>query len=106
MAVFDINKGIGKPVEFQGLQAQYIWYLFGGLVGNFMVFAVLYLIGLPPVLSVLYFLSSSSLLSFYVFRSGKKYGQHGLMMLRAKRIQPRYLVVRNASFFKNLRQRK
>lgn len=31
-SVYQINKGINKPIEFKGLKAQYIWYLGGGLV--------------------------------------------------------------------------
>ncbi len=103
MAEFKINKGVGKPVEFQGLQAHYIWYLFGSLVANFIVFAVIYLIGLPPVMAVLYFLFSTAGIAYYIFSVGKKYGEHGLMMLKAKQAQPRYMVVRNPHFFKSLR---
>ena len=103
MARFEINKGVGKPVEFQGLQAQYIWYLFGGLVASFLLFAIIYLLGIPPILAVLFFLVSSGLLAFYVFSMGKKYGEHGLMMRRAKKAQPRYMVVRNPHLFKNLK---
>lgn len=106
MAKFDINKGVGKPVEFQGLQAQYIWYLFGGLVASFILFAIIYLIGVPPILAVLFFLVSSGLLAFYVFSIGKKYGEHGLMMLKARKAQPKYMVVRDPNLFKNLKVKK
>jgi hypothetical protein len=103
MAEFTINKGVGKPVEFQGLQAQYIWYLFGGLVSNFVIFAIIYLVGTPPVIAVLYFLFSTGFIMYYVFSVGKKYGEHGLMMLRARQAQPRYMVARNPGLFKNLK---
>jgi len=47
-SVYQINKGINKPIEFKGLKAQYIWYLGGGLVILLIVFAVLYICGVNP----------------------------------------------------------
>ena len=47
MPVYQINKGINKPIEFKGLKAQYIGYLAGGLVGLLILFAVMYISGLP-----------------------------------------------------------
>jgi hypothetical protein len=61
--------------------------------------------GVPPVIAVLFFLGSSGLLAYYVFSMGKKYGEHGLMMLRAKQAQPKYMVVRNPNLFRNLKKR-
>ena len=39
-SVYQINKGINKPIEFKGLKAQYIWYLGGGLVALLILFAI------------------------------------------------------------------
>jgi hypothetical protein len=47
MAVYHINKGINKPIEFKGLKAQYIGYLAAGLVALLIFFAVMYISGLP-----------------------------------------------------------
>ncbi|MBD0288989.1 MAG: DUF4133 domain-containing protein, partial [Flavisolibacter sp.] len=38
-SVYQINKGINKPIEFKGFKAQYIWYLGGGLVALLILFA-------------------------------------------------------------------
>jgi hypothetical protein len=40
-SVYQINKGINKPIEFKGLKAQYIWYLCGGLVALLILFAIM-----------------------------------------------------------------
>ncbi len=45
-SVYQINKGINKPVEFKGLKAQYIWYLGGGLVALLILFAIIYIVGI------------------------------------------------------------
>ena len=44
-SVYNINKGINKPIEFKGLKAQYIGYLAAGLVVLLVLFAILYIIG-------------------------------------------------------------
>ena len=44
-----INKGVGKQVEFKGLRAQYVFIFAGGLLGVFVLFVVLYMMGAPPV---------------------------------------------------------
>jgi len=40
-SIYQINKGINKPIEFKGLKAQYIWYLGGGLVALLVLFAII-----------------------------------------------------------------
>ena len=40
-----INKGVGKQVEFKGLRAQYVFIFAGGLLGVFVLFVVLYMMG-------------------------------------------------------------
>jgi hypothetical protein len=45
-SVYQINKGINKPIEFKGLKAQYIWYLGGGLVALLILFAIIYIAGI------------------------------------------------------------
>ncbi|MDJ1497598.1 DUF4133 domain-containing protein [Cytophagaceae bacterium DM2B3-1] len=105
MAKLTINKGVGKPVEFQGLVAQYIWYLFGGLIGNFFLFIIIKFAGVPNIFSVLYLLSSSGFLVYYVMSTGKKHGEHGLMKVQIKQSQPRHLVIRDSEIFKQLKQK-
>ena len=40
---YNINKGIGKSVEFKGLKAQYLFIFAGGLLAVFIVFVVMYM---------------------------------------------------------------
>ena len=53
MAAFEINKGVGRTVEFKGLKAQYLFLFAGGLLAVFILVVVLYLCGISqiPVLS-------------------------------------------------------
>lgn len=41
MEEYQINKGVGRQVEFQGLTAQYLFIFVGGLGGVFLAFVVL-----------------------------------------------------------------
>lgn len=43
MAEYPINKGIGRPVEFKGLKAQYLFIFAGGLLAAFILFVILYM---------------------------------------------------------------
>ena len=42
---YPINKGIGRPVEFKGLKAQYLFLFAGGLLAAFILFVILYMAG-------------------------------------------------------------
>ena len=43
MAEYPVNKGIGRPVEFKGLKAQYLFLFAGGLLAAFILFVILYM---------------------------------------------------------------
>ena len=43
---YNVNKGIGKPAEFCGLRAQYLVFFAGGLIAVFLLFVILYMIGI------------------------------------------------------------
>lgn len=101
-AVYQINKGIGRPIEFRGLKAQYIGFLAGGLVGLLLLFALLYICGLSlylliPVVGALGFALFTA-----VFRMSAKYGQYGLLKKNAKRNLPSCLVSRSRRLFTGL----
>jgi hypothetical protein len=46
MKIFQINKGINRPVEFRGLKGQYIGYFAACVVGTLGAFGVLYACGI------------------------------------------------------------
>ena len=105
-SVYPINKGINKAIEFRGLKAQYIGYLAGGLVALLLLFAVLYICGTSVLVCVPLILGLGTLLFTTVFRLSKKYGQHGLMKLRAKRQVPSALQFRSRKLFMQLLKQK
>lgn len=88
---FNINKGIGRPAEFKGLIAQYLFIFVGGLLAVFVVTVVIYMIGVPQMICVGFGLVSGSILVWLTFHLNGKYGQHGLMKVQATRNHPRYI---------------
>lgn len=104
MALYHINKGINKPIEFKGLKAQYIGYLSAGLVILLIGFAVLYLLHTPVTLCLVITAGLGSLLFYQVFKLSRLYGEHGLMKKSAKRYLPRYVQFSSRHIFLNLKK--
>ena len=89
MAEYPINKGIGRPVEFKGLKAQYLFLFAGGLLAAF-----IYMAGAGQWLCIGFGAVSASSLVWLTFRLNAKYGEHGLMKLGAARMRPRHVLHR------------
>ncbi|HET7117763.1 MAG TPA: DUF4133 domain-containing protein [Hanamia sp.] len=98
-SVYQINKGINKSIEFKGLKAQYIWYLGGGVVMLLIIFAVMYLIGLPTFLCVGIILTTGTLLVMKIYKMSNKYGEHGLMKALARKQVPKLIKSRSRKIF-------
>lgn len=94
MASYEINKGVGRSVEFKGLKSQYLFIFAGGLLGIFIVVVVLYMIGVSQLLCLLIGVAGGTVLVWKTFSMNKKYGTHGLMKIGARKNHPRYLINR------------
>jgi len=108
MKKYSINKGIGASVEFKGLKAQYLFYFAGGLLGNLILVMVMYMAGVNNLICLTLGLGLSGYLIYKVFSLNKKYGQHGLMKLQARKYFPRYIISRKdikGYFNRNLKLR-
>ena len=98
-SVYNINKGINQSIEFKGLKAQYIWYLGGGVVALLIVFAVMYIIGLPSYVCIGVILTSGTLLVMRIYGMSNKYGEHGLMKALARKQVPKVIKSRSRNVF-------
>lgn len=94
---YNINKGIGKSVEFKGLKAQYLFIFAGGLLAVFVVFVILYMAGVDQWFCIVFGVIAASALVWLTFNLNAKYGEYGLMKLLAKRQHPRFLINRKNS---------
>lgn len=84
MATYQVNRGVGKSVEFFGLRAQFVIYL---------VLLVFFVIIFSFILSVIIDVILALLLGFITFllavcscfKLNNTYGENGLMQLMASR---------------------
>ena len=98
MAGWEINKGIGRSVEFKGLKAQYLFIFAGGLLAVFLVTVILYLCNVDQVLCLVMGVLGATVVVWQTFSMNSKYGEHGLMKRGAVRGHPRYLINRKTVF--------
>ena len=96
MGAYEINKGIGRTVEFKGLKAQYLFIFAGGLLATFVLVVILYMFGVSQILCLVIDVSGATLLVWQTFAMNRKYGEHGLMKRRAVGYHPRYLICRRS----------
>ena len=91
---FSVNKGIGKPAEFKGLQSQYLFIFAGGLLAVFVVYVIMYMAGVSQWFCILFCGGAATVLVWATFTLNRKYGTHRLMKLQAKMSHPRFLINR------------
>ncbi|TCC98861.1 DUF4133 domain-containing protein [Pedobacter hiemivivus] len=101
-SIYQINKGINKPIEFRGLYGQYIAYLAVGLVLLLLSFTLMYILGVPLVVVVPVIVLLGAALFLVVSRLSKRFGVHGLSKYFAKRGLPAYLKFSSRRVFTGL----
>lgn len=93
---YNINKGIGRTVEFKGLKAQYLFIFAGGLLGTLILVMILYMAGVNSFICLFIGAGGASLIVWQTFSLNRKYGEHGLMKVGAKKRHPRYIICRKS----------
>lgn len=96
MGEYQVNKGAGRQVEFQGLTAQYLVLFVTGLLGVFVCFAGMYMGGVPQGLCILFALAAGLAVTGVTFCLSRRFGPHGLQKLMASRRHPRRIIHRRA----------
>lgn len=91
---YNINKGIGRSVEFKGLKAQYLFLFAGGLLGILILVMILYMAGVNSYVCLFIGGGGATLIVWQTFSLNKKYGEHGLMKVGAVKRHPRYILCR------------
>ena len=96
MKNYNINKGIGRTVEFKGLKAQYLFIFAGGLLAVLILVMFLYMANVNSYICLIIGILFSLLITLQTFRLIKKYGEHGLMKQSAKKKHPQFIICRKA----------
>ena len=105
--MLEINKGIGRPVEFRGLKGTYLYLAAGIVVGSLLLALALYgLFDLNTYLASGIVIGSAGGGIWYCMRLSAKYGVSGLLKLEATRNQPKAVLISSANSFAKLRETK
>ncbi|MCP3894092.1 MAG: DUF4133 domain-containing protein [Bacteroides sp.] len=94
MADYPINRGIGKSVEFKGLKSQYLFIFVGGLLALFILFVIMYMVGVNQWICIGFGVIGATVLVWQTFALNAKYGEHGLMKVQARNSHPKYIINR------------
>jgi hypothetical protein len=101
-SVYNVNKGINKSIEFKGLKAQYIWYLGAGILTLLILFSILYICGVNTYLGLVIIGAAGCGLVMKIYAMSRKYGEHGLMKVMARRGIPQLIKCNSRRIFRNL----
>lgn len=96
MAEYQINKGVGRQVEFQGLTARYLFIFVGGMGAVFLLFVLLFMAGVPQGICIVITFFCAAFIAWGTFYLNLRYGVHGLMKVIASRQHPRRIIHRRA----------
>ena len=96
MASWEINKGVGRTVEFKGLKAQYLFLFAGVLLATFLLVVVCYMCGMDQYLCLGLGATGATLVVWQTFALNRRFGRYGLMKRAAVRMHPRYLLNRRS----------
>ena len=89
------------------LKSQYLFIFAGGLLALFVLFIIMYMVGINQWVCIIFGVTSATLLVWLTFRLNEKYGTHGLMKLSARKSHPFHIINRKAIsrlFTKNQKQ--
>jgi lipopolysaccharide export LptBFGC system permease protein LptF len=103
--IYQINKGVNRPMVFQGLQGQYIAWLALGLVFMLLGFAIGYMAGIPAYVLLPLVLGIGGFLFWALATLSKRFGAHGMEKFLAARNLPKTVVFRSRRVFTSLRRK-
>ena len=78
------------------LKSQYLFIFAGGLLALFVLFIIMYMVGINQWVCIVFGVTSATLLVWLTFRLNEKYGTHGLMKLSARKNHPFHIINRKA----------
>ncbi|MFD2871934.1 DUF4133 domain-containing protein [Mucilaginibacter ximonensis] len=90
-SVYQINKGVNASMELKGLKAQYIGYMAALLLVAFILFAILFIAGVPVYICLILIGGTTGFGAFKIYALSHRYGPHGLQKLIARKRTPKFI---------------
>ena len=100
--VYPIHRAVGRPLLFKGFRAQYILIAAGSLVGNLLLFVILYICGVTPWVCISLAFGLSALTLWITAGLSRRFGTHGLMKYFAHRSLPKEIRCKSRHEFLDL----
>jgi hypothetical protein len=97
--VYPIHRAIGRPIQFKGLQGQYILVAAAGLFADLFLFIMLYCCHAPAWICVAVALGGGASVLSACIGLSRRYGVHGLQKIRARRRLPQCIRCRSRRSF-------
>jgi len=85
---FPIHQAINRPMSFKGIQGQYMLQAAAGLVGDLLLFVILYCCHTPAIVCIGIALGVGAATVSTTSRLSRTYGTHGLRKKKARRRIP------------------
>lgn len=104
MASYIISRGIDKPIEFQGFKGRYIIYAGMLLVGDILLFAILYICRVDSWICVIISFGLGVGGVSQVYKRSVKYGEFGWAKRRAGRLVPSAIRCQSRRTFTQLKK--
>ena len=86
---YPIHRAIERPLYFKGFAGQYIVFAAVALIGDLLLFVLLYICRTPPWLCVLIAFALGTISLVGIGRLSRRFGAHGLEQYLAARDLPR-----------------
>lgn len=97
MNKYAVNKGVGAPLEFQGISQIYLYVLVGVVLISFFLVIIGTVIGLPSGFVTALGLILGGVGITLTFRISAKYGEHGIVKLLGRSNYPKYVINRKST---------
>jgi len=85
---YSIHRAINRPLRFKGIEGAYLMFAAAGLVGDLLVFVILYCCHTPAIISIGIAGGIGAILVTTTTRLSRNYGTHGLRKKKARRRVP------------------
>jgi hypothetical protein len=102
--VYPIHRAINRPLSLYGFKGRYILLAGAGLVGDLLLFVILYCCKLPSVLCILIVLGLGAIILTACARLSQRYGHYGLLKKRSRQRVPPDFRCRSRKLFTNLKR--
>ena len=101
-SVYPTYRALGRPIRFKGFQAQYIILAGVSLIGDLLLFIVLYTCKVEPWSCIALAMGLGAGGLWTIAHFSRRYGAHGLMKHLARRHIPKQLCCKSRNVFLDL----